>query len=84
MHRAVLVTAAAAAITAADRDNREQGDTADQRHTSDAWLLPGQYISVETTAVYSDQANGGSGRLYWPETQNRSLYVPADRKTRGS
>ncbi|MFK0003401.1 CU044_5270 family protein [Paenarthrobacter sp. NPDC090522] len=46
---------------------------------SDPKPLPRQYLQVDTKAVYLDQGDGGSGRLYWLETQNRQLYVPEDR-----
>ncbi|MFJ4030042.1 CU044_5270 family protein [Paenarthrobacter sp. NPDC089989] len=46
---------------------------------SDPKPLPGQYLRVDTRAVYLDQGDGGSGPLFWLETQNRQLYVPEDR-----
>lgn len=47
--------------------------------TSDPVLIPGQYLKIDTKAIYSDQGDGGSGRLYWLETQNRQLFVPANK-----
>ncbi|MFI2565403.1 CU044_5270 family protein [Paenarthrobacter sp. NPDC018779] len=56
-------------------------NTAAQRTVtiSDPKPLPGEYLRVDTRAVALDQGDGGSGRLYWLETQNRQLYVPEDR-----
>ncbi|MET4899869.1 CU044_5270 family protein [Paenarthrobacter sp. CC6] len=49
-------------------------------NTSDPVLRPGQFLRVDTRAVYTDQGDGGAGRLYWLESQDRQLYVPADKK----
>lgn len=46
--------------------------------TSDPVLGPGQYLKIDKKAVYADEGEGGAGRLYWLESQDRQLYVPAD------
>ncbi|MET4096975.1 CU044_5270 family protein [Arthrobacter sp. UYCu712] len=48
-------------------------------NTSDPVLGPGQFLKIDTRAVYADEGEGGAGRLYWLESQDRQLYVPADR-----
>lgn len=47
--------------------------------TSDPVLGAGQYLKIDTRAVYADEGESGAGRLYWLESQDRQLYVPADR-----
>ncbi|MCP2050044.1 UNVERIFIED_ORG: RNA polymerase sigma-70 factor (ECF subfamily) [Paenarthrobacter nicotinovorans] len=57
-----------------------EGAAQQTMNTSDPVLRPGQFLRVDTRAVYTDQGDGGAGRLYWLESQDRQLYVPADKK----
>lgn len=45
---------------------------------SDPAMRPDQFLQVDITAVYTDHGIGGAGSLYWLESQNRQMYVPAD------
>ncbi|MFI5085719.1 MAG: CU044_5270 family protein [Actinomycetales bacterium] len=48
--------------------------------TSDPAVKPGQYLKVDTTAVYSTSTLNGSGKqLSWLDKTGGQLYVPADR-----
>lgn len=49
-------------------------------NASDPVLRPGQFLKVDIMAVYVDEGEGAAGRLYWLQSQDRQLYVPADRK----
>lgn len=47
---------------------------------SDPVLAPGQYLLVDTKAVYTSYASTETGEQFvWLESQNGQLYVPADR-----
>jgi RNA polymerase sigma-70 factor (ECF subfamily) len=48
--------------------------------TSDPVVGPGQYLKVETTAVYGASTNAANGsQVSWMEKTSGQLYVPADR-----
>lgn len=49
--------------------------------TADPVVRPGQFLKIDTTAVYAAEGDGGSGRLYWLESQDRQLYIPSDKSS---
>lgn len=47
--------------------------------TSDPVVKPGQYLKVDTKAVYGGSLVNSSGKqIFWKSTQNGQLYIPAD------
>ena len=46
--------------------------------TSDPVVGPGQYLLVDTTAVYSATTSTGTEEYFWLESQDGQVYVPAD------
>lgn len=93
--RAVLATAAAAAIAASfvvadvvgagDRPGASaeaaevlSDAAAATIATSDPVVGPGQYLLVDTTAVYSSTTSTETGEYVWLESQDGQVYVPAD------
>ena len=47
--------------------------------TSDPELAPGQYLLIDTKAVYSSSTYTEAGDFVWLASQDSQLYVPADR-----
>ena len=47
--------------------------------TSDPVVGPGQYLKIETTAVYPASSGGTGGSVSWLEKTGGQVYVPADR-----
>ncbi|XAS68613.1 CU044_5270 family protein [Micrococcaceae bacterium Sec5.7] len=48
--------------------------------TSDPVVGPGQYLKIETTAVYGASSGGIGGSVSWLEKTGGQVYVPADRE----
>ncbi|MGY2744168.1 CU044_5270 family protein [Arthrobacter sp. UYCu723] len=48
--------------------------------TSDPVVGPGQYLKIETTALYGASSGGTGGSVSWREKTGGQVYVPADRK----
>jgi hypothetical protein len=46
--------------------------------TSDPVVGPGQYLLVDTTAVYGAYTSNETGEYVWLESQDGQMYVPAD------